>query len=464
MIAADANMGRDSLESPAHFDVPLISVADDLRSFAGILTNYAETSLTMHVRHGFAFRQRLPTPTLCVAHPRHHHRMMRTNVLNYLKSVDYDFLRPILGNGIFVSEGDFWARQRRLLSPEFRPSAVNRFLPVLIEAVEGILDAWAKSGRGAERDVSDDMMRLTVWGVGGALFHSDFRAEAERIGHALEICLAQGTLMMMSMGLLKPWMPTPGNRRARRAERDLNTIVRGLIERHRQGGGEGDMLSRLLHMKDEETGGSMTGDQLLDEIKSLILAGHETTSLTLSWAFYLLSQHPDIEARLVDEVGSVLGGRAPAVDDLPKLDLTRRVFQETMRLYPPVPTVLRAAKEADSFDGIDVRAGERIALNVYATHRHPDLWERPDAFDPDRFAPPRADKIAPYSYLPFLLGRRACLGEHFAMLEGVVALAMLIDRYRLERVDPRPIGTRPISTLRLERPLVMRVHPRRPAS
>ena len=449
------------LESDRRFEVGTLSWTQDLGCLIGTFRNYAELGRVLHSRHGDAYRSRLPTPTLSLAHPRHLHRILRSHVLNYPKSADYDLLRPLLGNGIFVSDGELWTRQRRLLAPEFRPAAVQQFLPLLVDTIEAIFGEWDGSGDGAERDLSDDMMRLTLWAVGGALFKSDFRAEAEAIGHALEVCLAQGTLQMMSMGLLRPWMPTPGNLRARRAEHRLNAIVRHVIARSRGGGGgDGDMLSRLLLAKDEETGSGMSDQQLLDEVKSLILAGHETTSLALSWTFYLLSQHPEVEARLVEETRRVLGGRRPTVDDVAQLEYTRMVFSETMRLYPPVPAVLRVARAADRFDGIEVAAGERIALNLYVTHRHPEFWPDPDRFDPERFAPSRADSIAPYSYLPFLIGRRACLGEHFAMLESVLALAMIVDRYRFERLDGEPIPTRPISTLRLGRPLRVRVHRR----
>jgi cytochrome P450 len=224
------------------------------------------------------------------------------------------------------------------------------------------------------------------------------------------------------------------------------------------------MLSRILTATDEETGEGMTEQQVLDEVKSLILAGHETTSLALSWAFYLLSRHPEAEARLQEESDRVLGGRTPTAEDIPKLEYTRMVFLETMRLYPPVPVVTRLAREADHFDGIDIAAGEKTVINIYATQRHPAFWAEPDAFCPERFSEERAESIQPYSYLPFLLGRRACLGEHFAMIEGVAALAMIAGRYSLKRLDNDDIATRPISTLRLARPLRMRVERRHPNS
>lgn len=436
------------------FHVASLSAPEELGCLYGTFSNYAELAHRLHLQHGFAYRQRLPIPTLNLAHPRHLHRVLRSHVANYPKRADYDFLRPLLGNGIFVSDGDFWMRQRRLLSPEFRPSAVSRFFPILLSVIESMFSEWDSQ---PERDISDDMMRLTLWAVGGALFQTSFRAEAEQIGHALAICLEQGTLLMMSMGVLKPWMPTPGNVEAKKAELKLNQIVRQLIERARAGGDGGSMLARLLHAKDEETGEPMSEAQLVDEVKSLILAGHETTSLTLSWALYLLSLHPDIRHRLEQEAQEVLGQRTPTLDDIPKLTYTRLILLETMRLYPPVPAVTRVAKEADRFDGIDVPAGERIGISIYATHRHPALFRNPHVFDPERFEESRAAQLMPYSYLPFLLGRRICLGEHFAMLEGVLALALFAARYRFTRIDRDPIGTRPISTLRMTRPLKMRV-------
>ena len=301
-------------------------------------------------------------------------------------------------------------------------------------------------------------MNLTLWVVGSAMFQSGFRAEAEVIGAALEVCLAQGTAQMLSMGLLQPWMPTPGNLRAKRAERRLNRVTREVIERGRHGAPDGhDVLSRMLVHRDPHTGEPMDEQLLVDEVKSLILAGHETTSLALSWTFYLLAQHPEIEERLHRESAEVLGRRGPTVDAIPELEYARRVFLETMRMYPPVPGMSRDVREPEEIDGIRVDPKDVVFLSPYATHRHPACWERPDAFDPDRFAPERVDQIVPYSYMPFLLGRRACLGEHFGMLEGTIAVAMIASRYKLELVNRVPLGSRPIATLRLAEPLMMRI-------
>lgn len=430
--------------------------------FVRTIANYIEASMELFRRYGDVARVRLPNDIIYFFRPSHVKHIFRTNVLNYPKSHQYDMLRPILGEGIFVSEGDVWTRQRRLLAPEFRENAVARFVPPMVECAERLFAEWDEKRRSGPIDITDDMMRLTLWIIGRAMFKSEFLQEAETIGHALEVCLAHATTRMMSMGLYPEWLPTKGNREAREAEKALNDVIRELIRRGRGGDlGTHDVLSRMIQARDSETGGQMSDKQLLDETKSLVLAGHETTSLALSWTFYLLSTHRDVEERLVEEAQRVLGDRIPTAADIGNLVYSRQVFLEAMRLYPPVPGVSRDTVADDVIDGIPVRAGQLVVVQPYVTHRHPEYWTLPERFDPDRFSEKRAETIEPYSYMPFLLGRRQCLGEHFAMLEGPLLLSMILRKYELKRVSHEPIATRPISTLRLARPLVMHVRERR---
>jgi enediyne biosynthesis protein E7 len=423
---------------------------------ARMFDNYAETDLSMFHRYGDIVRVRVPAHAIAFFRPRHIKHVLRSNVLNYPKSYHYDSLRPLLGDGIFVSEGDLWARQRRLLAPEFREKAVGRFVPSIVECADKLFREWDEA-RGPI-DVTDSMMRLTLWVVGRAMFRSESFHEAEHIGHCLEVCLTHATRQMLSMGLYKSWLPTHGNRKAKRAERELDDTVMQIIHRARSANVSGqDVLSRMIQARDPESGAAMSDKQLLDETKSLILAGHETTSLALSWCFYLLARHPDIDDRLHEEASRVLGDRNPTAADLPSLPYTRMVFLETMRLYPPVPGVSRKVVQPDVIDGVRVEPGELVVIAPYVTHRHPEYWVDPERFDPERFAPERVNDLEPYSYLPFLLGRRACLGEHFAMVEGIVLLAMLARRYKLTLLSSQPCRTRPISTLRFERPLMMKV-------
>jgi cytochrome P450 len=429
--------------------------------FVQAIVNYVDTDLEIFRRYGDVVKMRAPSNIIFFFRPSQVKHILRTNVLNYPKSSQYDMLRPILGEGIFVSEGDIWTRQRRLLAPEFRENTVGRFVPPIVECAERLFAEWDKKREQGPVDVTADMMRLTLWIIGRALFKSEFLPEAETIGHALEVCLAHATRRMMAMGLYADWLPTRGNHEARIAEKALNDSIRELIRRGREGDlGTQDVLSRMILARDPETGTGMTDKQLLDETKSLVLAGHETTSLALSWAFYLLSTHPDVEERLVDEATQVLGDRTPTAEDIPKLVYARQVFLEVMRLYPPVPGVSRNTLADDEIEGVRVPAGQMVVVAPCVTHRHPEYWTEPDRFDPDRFSESRAANIEPYSYMPFLLGRRQCLGEHFAMIEGPLLLAMILRRYALSRVSSEPIGTRPIATLRLARPLVMHVHER----
>lgn len=456
--------GGERAEAGRRFVVRPLSWPEELRQFAAMVRNYADAALALHRARGEVVRTRLPDRVLGFVHPRHVRHVLKTNGLNYPKSTDYQALRPLLGEGIFVSEGEVWTRQRRLLAPEFRAAAVPRYLPVIVRDVEAFFaERWEPAIGGAPRDIGHDMMALTLWVIGDAIFADDFRAKADAIGRDLETCLAQATLQMISGGLLHPRLPTPGNLRARRAARGLDAAVTALIARARASElpSERDVISRLLRAKDSEGRPAIDDRGLLDQVKSLILAGHETTSLVLTWALYLLAAHPAVLERLVDEVTTVLGERAPVPEDIPRLVYTRMVLCETMRLYPPVPAITRMARAADEIDGVRVAAGEKISLVPYVTHRLAEFWPRPDEFDPERFSPERAGAIEPFSYLPFLLGRRECLGEHFAVLEGVAALAMIVARYRLTRVDDGPIETRPILTLRLRRPLLMRIERRR---
>jgi cytochrome P450 len=438
-----------------------LPLLDELYFLRRFIANYADGDVELFKKYGDVVRVRVPLPYLCLFHPRHVKHVLKTNVLNYPKGKVYDTLKPILGEGIFVAEGEEWTRQRRMLQPEFRESVVARFLPVMVDCTRELFDEWQRHGATTPRNVSDDMMNLTLWIIGGSIFNNKLRKEAVEVGHGLAVVLEQAAMRALTGGLLAEWLPTPGNRRAKAAAERIDAVVREIIRRGRQNDGTaGDLLSRIIRARDEETNSVMTDQLILDQVKSLILAGHETTSLTLSWAFYLLAQHPEIEQRLYEEVHRVIGDGAPTVTQVGELHYARMVFLETMRLYPPVPAVPRAVLQEEELDGFRIRTDETVLIAPYVTHRHPEFWSRPETFDPERFASESIEKIEPFSYLPFLIGRRACLGEHFALIEGVVALSMIVARYRFELATPLPIRTKPVNTLRLAKPLMMRIRPR----
>lgn len=419
---------------------------EELQQFRLMIRNYVDAARALQ-KKGDAVFVRLPMPIIAFFRPAQIDHILRTNLQNYPKSDDYKVLHSLLGEGIFVAEGETWQRQRKLLSPEFRASVIPHYLPMIVSDVEALFsERWEQSVGKEPRDIADDMMFFTLRVVGDSIFASDFRQHAEAIGHALETCLDQATFRMMVGQLLPEWFPTPGNLAARKAEQNLDSIVNQLIQKDTSEG----MLARLK--------GSMSPQQLLYEVKSMILAGHETTSLALSWCFYLLSLHPEWREKLEKEVEEVLGDRPIEAADIQKLSLVKMVFLETMRLYPPVPVSTRVALQDDVIEGVPVKAGQKVAVHIAVVHRHPEFWKEPERFDPTRFA--SAKEFLPGSYVPFVSGKRVCLGEHFAMLEGIVALAMIVRRYRLHRSENTPILTRPISTLRLSGPLMMRIERR----
>jgi cytochrome P450 len=265
----------------------------------------------------------------------------------------------------------------------------------------------------------------------------------------------------MSPVSVPAWWPTPANLRAARARRELYAVVDGLIARRRAAGAGGDdLLSRLLSARDPDTGAAMDKQQVRDEALTFLLAGHETTSIALTFTLDLLGRHPDGQGRVRDEVDRVLGGRSPAVDDLPALECAAMAIKEAMRLYPPAPAWGRRAEAEDEIGGYRIPSGAWVVVSPWATHRHPAFWEDPEAFDPTRFAAEAEAARHRYSYFPFGAGACACMGSHFALMEAVIALAVLLQRFRL-RADarPAPLDTTGI-TLRPGRPVPIALAPR----
>lgn len=245
------------------------------------------------------------------------------------------------------------------------------------------------------------------------------------------------------------WVPTPSNLRFKAARRRLDAVVYQIIERRRKTLNPApDLLSMLMAARDEETGEAMSDTQLRDEVITLLLAGHETTAITLTWALYVLTREPAVEARLYEEVVSVLRGASPTVEDLRRLPYTRMVIEETMRLYPPAWGLPREAIHEDEIGGYFIPGRSLVALNQFLTHRHPDFWEDPERFDPERFTPERSSGRPAFAYFPFGGGQRVCIGSQFALMEATLVLAMIVQRYRIRLVPGHPIEFDTMFTLR----------------
>lgn len=369
---------------------------------------------------------------------------------NYPKGMAIQSLRVLVGNGLLTSDGEFWRTQRRLAQPAFHRQRLAGWATMMTDASERLaerLRPYAETGRPV--DIAHEMMRLTLEIVGKALFSSDVSGSADALGPAVTDAIEYVNHRSATPFALPVGFPTPRNRRFLRARTQIDSVVYGMIEQRRRTGEDtGDLLSLLLAARDEETGQGMTSEQLRDEVITVFLAGHETTAVTLSWAWYLLAQHPAVEARLHAELAAVLGGRTPQLEDLPRLPYTRMVIDETLRLYPAAWTIARQATADDTIRGYTIPARSVMVMSQYVTHRHPDFWDNPEVFDPERFTPERSAQRHRYAYFPFGGGPRVCIGNSFATMEAQLLLATLAQRYRYSLVPSHRVVPEPSVTLR----------------
>ncbi|MDO9020428.1 MAG: cytochrome P450 [Deltaproteobacteria bacterium] len=368
------------------------------------------------------------------------------------------FMRPLLGNGLLSSEGDFHRRQRRMLAPSFMPKRLADYATTIAERSEAAQRALRD---GAAVDVNAVMMRLTLEIVGATLFGAEVGAEAEEVHGALSDAMAQMSRVVRSVIPIPPTWPTPGNRRGLRAVARLDRVVYGLIEERRRSGVErNDFLSMLLAARDEG-GGQMTDRQVRDEAMTIFLAGHETTANALTWTFYLLARNPAARERLERELDAHLGGRTPTLADLAKLPYAMMVFKESMRLYPPAYVVARRALRDVEVAGRHIPKGHLVIINIIGMHHDPALFPDPERFDPERFTPEAEKALPKNAFLPFGAGPRVCIGNHFALMEGHLALATLAQRVRFERSPSAPPAEmEPLVTLRPKGGMPMTVHRR----
>jgi len=375
--------------------------------------------------------------------------VLQDNARNYIKSPLYAKLRMFLGNGLLTSEGDVWLRQRRIAQPAFHRQRLVALADVMAGLAVQAADGWegiAASGRPV--DVEDEMMRLTRTVVLRSLLGADLGPFTAAIDREWEIINQYIGESFWTLGLTE-WVPTPRRRRFNAARAVLRAAVDHVIQqRRRTPGDHPDLLGLMMSARDDDTGEGMTDDQLRVEVITFLLAGQETTALALTWAWYLLSQHPAEQGRLERELDTVLGGRAPEYTDLAGLPYTRMVIDEALRLYPPAWGLSREAVGDDVLGGYRLRRGWMAFIVPYVLHRLPQFWDDPERFDPTRFLPERSANRPKFAFLPFGAGPRQCIGSHFALLEAQLIVATLAQRYRLHLVPGHKVETWPLITLR----------------
>lgn len=364
--------------------------------------------------------------------PEHAQHVLVDNVRNYAKGGPiWDSVRSLAGNGLVTSEGDFWRRQRRMMQPHFHRQRLGALTEIMVNATERGLTSWGKYvGQNSPMEASAEFAHITMSVIMRTMFGADidedeFADVSKKLTFMLDYMLPQALTYS-----LPSWVPVPKRAQYQQALRDIDAFIYGVIANCRRNLSN-NLISMLIEAVDDESGDQMTNQQLRDEVITIFAAGYETTSLTLSWVLHFLTQQPEIAEHLRQEVDTVLGPRAPTFEDLPRLTYTRQVLQEAMRLYPPAYFLPRTAVEEDVIDGYRIRAGQMLAITMYTIHRHPDFWESPAVFDPERFSPQQSKLRHTLAWMPFGAGQRMCLGRDFSFMEGTIILAMLMQRYNV---------------------------------
>jgi cytochrome P450 len=430
-------------------------LGDNLREYArdplGFLFGCAR-------EHGDVVRLRLMGQTFyLLSHPDLIEYVLVESNRNFTKTRILRRNRRLLGEGLLTSEGEFWRRQRRLAQPAFHRKRVAAYGEVMAAFAERSLKGWRD---GQTIDVHEEMMRLTLEIVAKCLFDANVRAEANDVGRAMRVALEDFSSQRRLIRIPKN-IPTPHNLRFERAARRLDAIVLRMIEDRRKSRDEdrGDLLSMLM-LAEDESGERMTDKQLRDEVMTLFLAGHETTANALSWTFWLLSLNPEVEAKLAAELGRVLGGRAPTMEDLPNLSYTERVVKESMRLYPPAWVMGREAIGECEVGSYRMPAGTTALMSQWVMHRDPRYHHDPERFDPDRWTAGYEERLPRFAYFPFGGGPRQCIGASFAMTEARLILATVAQRFRMDLAPGQRVEPYASVTLRPKEGIRMTLRPR----
>jgi cytochrome P450 len=446
--------GLSGLYPPGPKRSPLSAIVyfpgrNPLAFFAGLVRKYGD------LVHLFLAREHL----YVVNHPAHVRDILVTNQRSFKKGRGLEGAKRLLGEGLLTSEGQVHLRQRRLIQPAFHRERLLSYASTMTEHAGRLRDRWVD---GARVDAAQEMMRLTLGIVGKTLFGTDVEAQAPEVGRALTAVMTTFWMTMLPFYDDLEKLPIPALARGRRARAELDRIIYGMIaERRRHQEDRGDLLSMLLMAQDVEGDGSrMTDTQVRDEAMTIFLAGHETTANALSWTWFLLSEHPAVEARMHDEIDRVLGGRLPTMDDLPRLPVVEQVVTEAMRLYPPAWIIGRRALVPYEIGGYRAPTRSVFVFSPYIIQRDARWYVEPDQFVPERWTAEFKASLPPFAYLPFGGGQRRCIGDQFAWTELSLVLATIAQRWTLRLVPGHPVAPQAVVTLRLKHGLKMTLHNR----
>lgn len=391
---------------------------------------------------------------LLISDPALIEQILVTQSDRFIKHFGARLCKPLLGNGLVTSECDFWRRQRKLAAPAFQAARIAPYSGAMVRAVEQMIGSWAHN---ETRDIQTDMMRFTLGVACQTLFGAETRPNSDVVGQAMQT--AMESLVHWAQGAipLPQWVPTPVNLRFRRSLCELDAIVERLIDSRRQKPPGDDLLWALLSARDDR-GQPMNRRQLIDEVRTLFIAGHETTALTLTYSLFLLASHPLLQDRLQRELASELGSRPTEISDLPKLQLLRGVLMESLRLYPPADTIGREAAEDCTIGPLRLRKSTNIFMSQWVVHRDARFFPNPDQFAPERWTAECERRLRRFAFFPFGGGPRACIGQTFAMNEAMLVLATLCRGFSFAPDPTYRLELRPTLTLRPKENVRLMIH------
>lgn len=397
------------------------------------------------------------TQAFFINHPDAVRHILQENHRHYTKdTLQYRTLALITGQGLLTADGEMWLEHRRLLQPAFARPHLMALDEVVLPVVDRMLQRWEHLvARQAVVDVDHEMLETALEVVGLALFGLDLSREAPQLVRAVLTALDYVIYRAQNLVVLPLNWPTPRNRAFKRALGELERAVDAILDT--QCGKDARRENLLSLLVQAEQAGRMSRQQVRDELITMIVAGHETVATALTWTWYLLTQHPEMEAALLDEIDTVLDGRPPTREDLPKLTTTAHVFAEALRLYPPAWLITRRAIAEDAWMEHPIPPGALIIMSPYVLHRHPAFWDEPEAFRPERFADEKARTYPRFAYIPFGGGPRLCIGNHFALVEAQLILSRVLQRFRLVFAGAGPVRAEPLVTLRPKGGMPMRL-------
>ncbi|MBU9713077.1 cytochrome P450 [Bacillus tamaricis] len=374
-------------------------------------------------------------------------QVLVTKQKNFVKSRDLTILKPIIGEGLLTSEKGHHLKQRRLIQPHFKREHIRSYGEDMIKTTEEYMKSWKEK---EERVLSKDMMNITLGIISKTMFNMNLEEGYDVIGPPIETVMKLAVKRMRSLAQLPLWIPTKTNRNYKRAIDELDHVLFSIIENRRSHKGKSeDLLGVLMDAKDDSNGEVMSNQQLRDELMTIFLAGHETTANALSWTFYLLAQHPEVEKKLHREIDSVIGSNPLSPNHYKELTYAQNIISEALRLYPPAYVIGRQVDKTVNIGGIQLNKGDMTLISQYVMHRRREYFDQPDNFIPERFENQFTDTLPPYTYFPFGGGPRVCIGNHFALMEAVLVLVCIARHFKIKLTPSnQTIKAQPLITLR----------------